>query len=166
MNDEARKLRMARPWIRQLVVHCPSVEAWVITTLEDAVDEALARLTERPVIVFKPVCRLYGAETWAIHRADQPERVYPYNDIGLSAAWLAIQDQCLTDTVRAGDFAKPGAARADTVVRTAIRITALDWVERETGCAELAAALRAIKVEGGRVRYRPGKAAPRFDTGQ
>lgn len=124
----------------------------VIGAVRDAIDASLSRLTRRAV-VFRPKCREFGSETWSIHWADEPEAVYACDLVGLTAGWLAIADRGLTNTVRAADLAAPGALQADTVVRNAIRVTAADWVERNTPCRPLAAALKSVQVVGGRVTY-------------
>lgn len=122
--------------------------------LEAAIQQA------RTPIVFRPARRDFGAEAWQIHFADQPVQVYPCALAGLTAAWLAIRDRGRSTTVRTCDFAAPGAVRADTVVRTAIRRTAHQWVLRATGCWPLAAALLRVEVRGGLVVYEPAIDAP------
>lgn len=129
----------------------------------DLLDDALRRA--QAGIVFKPVSREFGNETWQIHMASDPPQVYRCNLMGLTAAWLAIRDQGPRKVVRAGDFAEPGAAQSSTVVRTAIRHTAYQWVLRHTGCPQLAAALLRIEVRGGFVVYEPPASAPTIDTG-
>jgi hypothetical protein len=147
---EAEYLRRGRRAVEGLALY--GVPVVVIGAVRDAIDASLSRL-ERRAVVFRPKCRAFGRGTWAIHWADEPEAVYACNLAGLTAGWLAIADRGLTNTVRAADFAAPGALRADVVVRKAIRVTAADWVERHTPCRPLAAALKAVQVVGGRVTY-------------
>ena len=153
---EVEYLQRGRKAVQALAMH--GVPTAVIVALRDAVDEKLARLARRAV-VFRPKCRVFGRETWAIHWEDEPEAVFACDLVGLTAGWLALADRGLSNTVRAADFAAPGARQADTVVRKAIRVTAADWVERNTPCMSLAAALRAVQVVGGMVAYtRPADA--------
>ena len=131
----------------------------------DDIEDAL-RAASRPMcIVFKPTCRVPAQEVWAIHQEGEPERLYRCSHAGLFATWLAIKDAGRTNTVRAADFAAPDAAHAANSVRTAIRRTAVEWVETNTGCRPLAAAMRCIEVGAdGLIRYVPSNTAPKFDT--
>ena len=149
---EVAYLQRGRRAVEGLALY--GVPTAVIVAIREAVNEKLTRLARR-AIVFRPRCRAFGRETWAIHWADETEAIYACNLAGLTAGWLALADRGLSNTVRAADFAAPGACQADTVVRKAIRVTAADWVERNTPCMALAAALRAVQVVGGRVTYTP-----------
>lgn len=78
---------------------------------------------------------------------------------GLTPARLAIANRHSgPETVRAADFAEPGAKFAPNAVRNSIKAAA-EWIEHEVGCRPLASALRAIKVERGIVRYRAPRGA-------
>lgn len=129
----------------------------------DLLDDALRRA--QAGIVFKPVSREFGNETWQIHMASEAPQVYRCNLVGLTAAWLAIRDRGARKVVRAGDLAAPGAKQPSTVIRTAIRETAHQWVLQHTGCPQLAAALLRIEVRDGFVVYEPPASAQRIDTG-
>lgn len=118
-----------------------------------ALDEALRRQAT-PIVFREP--RTYE---FIIGHVGEERRVRS-TLAGLSPARLAIANwRSGPETVRAVDFAAPGARRPDNAVRNALR-TAADWIDAEVGCRPLAAALRVIKVEGGIVRYRPARGAP------
>lgn len=137
----------------------------MVETIKDLVADELARLAMCRTVVFRPRCRTPGEETWAIHYADQPERIFRNTQTGLLAAWLAIRDAGQTATVRTTDLAAPGAKRPDNIVRDAIRETALPWLGKHADCPELVAAVASIKVERGLVLFAHKASDPIFDTG-
>lgn len=141
------------------------VPLWMVETIKDLIADELARLSKRRTVVFMPKDRTPGAETWAIHYADQPERIFRNSQTGLLAAWLAIRDADQTGTVRSNDLAAPGAKRPDNIVRDAIRETTLPWLGKHAECPELVAAVATIKVERGQVLFVPRVSDPIFDTG-
>ena len=116
-------------------------------------------------VVFWRLSHTFGDERWLIHSAGEPPREYLSPPSMLVAAWLAMQNPGRRGQVRTCDFAEPGARRPDTIVRTGIRKTAADWVERTTGCLPLASALRSIRVDRGVVLFDPPANAPPIDCG-
>lgn len=151
--ERVRWLRVAQAWLSTIPALYGTDGAAIVSS---ALDAEIQRMRSR--VVFR---RLDGAR-WQIHREGETPAEFACELVGLAAAWAAI-DAGRSRHVDVREFVASGTRQADGVVRTAIRKTAAQWVERHA-CAELASALRCISVAGGKIVYRPPISAPGIIT--
>ena len=138
----ARALRVAAQHVA--AIRLPGRE-FVQRVLEDAARAQSAG------VVFQRV----EANLWAIHCHGEAQLIVECELVGLRAAWHAIDAGA--SGVRVAEFAREGARQGGNMLRRAIRETAVQWIERSTGCTELAAAMTRIHVgRDGRIVYRNG----------
>lgn len=149
--ERVRWLRVAQAWLSTIPALYGTDGAAVVSS---ALDAEIQRMRSR--VVFR---RLDGAR-WQIHREGETPAEFVCELVGLAAAWAAI-DAGRSRHADVSDFVS--SRQADGVIRTAIRKTAAQWVERHA-CAELASALRCISVAGGKIVYRPPTSAPGIIT--
>jgi hypothetical protein len=127
--------------------------ARIVATLDDLIIER-----ERAVLVFRPG----SPGEWVIGQPDA-ERVIPCRLPALAALHAAIDAYGTGRTVRAAEFAAPGARHPANTVRNGIR-RAVEWAEG-VACRDLANAMRCVRV--GRddlLRYEPLPSTPEIFT--
>lgn len=152
-SERVRWLRLAQRWLPTLPAFAGTDGAAIVCS---ALDTEIRRSQSR--LVF----RRLAASRWLIHsEADTPAE-FDCELVGLAAAWAAI-DAGRGRHAAVCDFVAAGTRQADGVIRTAIRKTAAQWVERNA-CIELASTLRCISVAGGRIMYRPPAGVPEILT--
>ncbi|MBP75684.1 MAG: hypothetical protein CMK85_04555 [Pseudomonadales bacterium] len=126
-----------------------------------AIIEAGAR-QQRQQIVFRWVpgaCDPRG-DCFEIYRTgDEPHR-FRTTKAGVWPAWCVMADRGFGDSLRARDFAEPGAT-TDKAVSRAIRQDAASWFAY-LGFPELEAACKCIHLKGGLFEYEPAGNAPRI----
>lgn len=123
--------------------------------------EALARRRRR--LVFRHLgSDDRGRDLFELGWEGEPLRRVTTTLRGVWWAWAAIDDAGRHDVLRAADFAAPEASEPEGSARKAIRITAARWLKREL--PELGAALAAITIDAGKIRYEPAVSALRIVT--